>query len=557
MARVAEQIQSSPIAVDKSVRSEEIRALTSCRAGKIIPLTFIPILREDRVSVGRLRVSVDMAETMHTLLNAVNLTVYAHFISHAALERFAGGLDSLNRSYQGIPEPATGTVIPWVQTVAFNKDNELWKTLGVHWPPGGLINDALLEAYNILVNFRRRARSDKLPVRTRIDGALAAGFWKNTNLSYIVPDWDQAALDGEVELEFATEKLYIQGIGRIGTPTTYPNLAVTEVGPDGTSRSRTYANALIPADTTSNLRIESGSSGNPWLTAALNEAGVSLSLSNIELAKQTAAFAKLRERFDGIEDDYLIDLLMEGIRIPDEALTQPILLDRKSTIFGYSERHAMDGANLDQSVTTGKTVVDLTFRTPPMNAGGVILITAEIVPEQLYERQWDAYLGTSDPALLPNFMRDFLDPEKVQAVTNNFVDVLHDTPVSLFGYAPLNHAWKRSLTRAGGKFYRPDPNVFVEDRQRFWSVEVENPTLTKDFYLVTNPLPHSVFADTLSDAFEILTVGRVEIVGNTVFGAGLSEDTDAYEKIMDQVDTDRIVIAPIPVADAPGGEAGQ
>lgn len=531
--KVSETISTAPIATEKSVRGDEIRALTTGRAGKIIPVSYIPVLREDRVSRGRVRLKLDMAETIHPLMNSVNVTAYVHFIPFLAFERFNGSMDAYNRSYQGIGEPHNDTPIPFFTSVPFDKTREIWKTMGIHWKNGQPINNAPIEAYNALVNFRRKARSEKLALRSLTDTTLAEAFWKNSNLWHIVPDFDQAAMDGEVELQFATSDLPVRGIGRrIGTVTPETNVSVSENG-----KADVYPFAKGTND--ANYVFETGASGTPHIFAELAASGVRLSLANIELAKQTAAFAKLREKYSGMDDDYIIDLLMEGIRVPDEALKQPILLDRKSTIFGYSERHAMDGASLDMSVTTGETSLDLSFRTPPMNVGGLIMITVEIVPEQLYERQKDMFLATQDPATLPNFMRDFLDPEKVSVVRNDFVDVEHGTPSGTFGYAPLNHEWKRSLTRIGGKYYRPNPDTFVEDRQRFWAVEQLNPTLTSDFYLVNN-LPHSVFLDTISDPFEILTLGQAEIVGNTVFGKVLEEDGGHYDAIMDQVDKGRI-----------------
>lgn len=38
----------------------------------------------------------------------------------------------------------------------------------------------------------------------------------------------------------------------------------------------------------------------------------------------------------------------------------------------------------------------------------------------------------------------------------------------------------------------------------------------------------------------MLTLGRVEIVGNTVFGKVLEEDNGHYDAVMSQVDTSRI-----------------
>lgn len=539
MARMNEMIQTAPIAVEKSIRSDELRSLTSCQAGKIVPVAFVPLLREDRVSRGNVNISFDMAETTHPLLNAVNVTCYAHFISNLAFERF-DGMDSLNRSYQGIPEAHDATVIPWVDTIAFQETGEFWQALGVYWPNIQQINKNPLEAYNILVNYRRKARTDQLPVRAMQDTSLAEAFWKNSGMTHIVPDWDQAALDGEVPLEFANPEMHIQGFGRkIGQANTAEaDVNVYDRDADG-NLVNTVWDWGVATDGNALFMKSLDSVGNPVPTIDVRGSEIRLSLSNIELAKQTAAFAKLRDRYEGLDDDHIIDLLMEGIRVPDEAMKQPILLDRKSTVFGYTERHAMDGASLDQSVTTGQTRVSMNFRTPPMNTGGIVLITAEIVPEQLHERKSDIYLSTLDPAQYPNFMRDYLDPEKVEAVSNKYVDVLHSEPNNLFGYAPLNHAWKRSITRTGGKFRRQNPDTFVEDRQRFWSSDIVDPTLADDFYLVKD-LPNSVFADTISDPFEVLTLGSVSIIGNTVFGETLHEDAGSYEAIIDQVDTDRM-----------------
>lgn len=539
--KTGEVISTTPIAVDKSVRGDEIRALTSCRGGSVVPVAYVPLLREDRVSRGSVRLQLKMAETIHPLMNSVNVTAYAHFVPFFAFERFPG-MDSFNRSYQRVSEPLNGAVIPFFTTMPFDRNAAIWKTLGVHWPQGEPINAAPIEAYNTLVNWRRAARSRHLAASPRglLTTTLASAFWKHTNMGHIVPDFDQAAMDGEVELEFTRNRINVGGIAHVtGQPhTSVANRSVTQLSSSGGPDTRTYP--WSRATNTGNLVVNSTVDGIPDVFVELQDSGVKLSLSNIELAKQTAAFAKLREKYAALEDDHIVDLLMEGIRVPDEALRQPILLDKASTIFGYSERHAMDGASLDMSVTTGETSLDLTFRTPPMNTGGIVLITVEIVPEQLFERMYDHFLGTDNPQTLPNFLQDFLDPEKVQVVPNKYPDVMHSTPEGTFGYAPLNHMWKRSIARIGGKYYRPTPDTFMEDRQRFWSVERLNPTLETDFYLVRAPLPHSVFMDTVSDPFEILTLGSVQIVGNTVFGKTLEEDGGDFEHIMAHVDTTRI-----------------
>lgn len=522
--KTTEVISTAPIDIQKSIRGEELRTLTSCKAGKIIPVAFAPVLREDRVNKGNIRIALDMAETIHPLMNQVHVTAFVHFVPFFAFDRFTGGMDSFNRSYQGVVEPVSGTVIPFFQTMAFDKTAPLWKTMGVHWKNGTAINSAVVEAYNEVVNYRYRARSENLTERAATDTTLANAFWKNSNMGHIVPTYDSKMIDGEVPLT----------LGNVRMPLRSSSVHIV-TGSGGTAKYAPTANpGYVPG--TAGTEAQWGNE----LFVQLMEENATVSLANIEAAKKTAAFAKLRDQYSGLKDDHIIDLLMEGIRVPDETLKNPILLDRKSTYFGYNERPAMDGASLDMSVTTGSASLDLSFRTPPMNTGGVILVTLEIVPEQLFERCKDGFLGTGNPAYLPNALRDMLDAEPVAIVKNDFVDVEHSDPTGTFGYAPLNHQWKRSYTRIGGRYYRPNPDAFSEDRQRFWAIEKLNPTLTTDFYLCPDNLPHSVFLDNVSDPFEILAQGAIEFVGNTVFGSALEENSESYEKIAAQVDFSRI-----------------
>lgn len=532
---LTDTIKATPIQTDKSIRTEEVRAITSGDAGKSLPLAVFPVLREDRAN-GKLRIKFEMGETAQTLLNAINVTVRVDFVPYLAFERF-NGLDQLNRSYSGIPETDGGAVVPFFETVTFRRDAEFWNTLGMHFPEDSEVNSAPVEAYNALINFRRKARSTKLPLRSKTDRTLARAFWKNSAFNNIVPDFDQAMIDGEVDLNLAAMRLPVKGLGIKGSDSASTKTGVSETGETAT---RDYT-GWQTNDSNMDFFIEqeAGNAGFPAIYAELAEKGITLSLSNIEMAKQTAAFAALRKRFAGHDDDYIIDLLMSGVRVPDAQMAQPILLDRKSTLIGYNRRYATDAANLDKSVTTGETYVDLRFRTPALNTGGVILVTAEIVPEQLFERQYDFWLGETNVAKYPEFTRDFLDPEKVDIVPNKFVDVEHSDPDGTFGYAPLNHHWNRNIPRVGGKFYRQLGDPFVEDRQRIWSVETVDPALTEDFYLV-NELPKTVFADQNVHSFEITTIGGVQFIGNTVFGKGLQEDTGDYEALMADNDTSRI-----------------
>jgi hypothetical protein len=539
---LTETIRTTPMAVEKSVRSDKIRSLTSGRGGKIIPLAYAPMLREDRLANGRVTVQVDMAETAETLMNAVNVNVMAYFVPFLAFERFEGSLDRLNRSYMGQPDKEGGDVVPFFEALPYSPDFEVYRALGVHAPTGMNLNSAVVEAYNAIVNHRRRARSTKLPEREWNRQTLAEAFWVNPGMAHIVPDFDQAMIDGEAPLTLNVPKMPVEGIALKSNQLTNAykeTFNVKKTGGTAAENETGWVDRNSVGGTQIMISEDPDNPGFPGIFAELQAEGVTLSLANIEMAKKTAAFARMRKQYSGLDDDYIIDLLMQAIRVPDAQMAQPILLDRQRAVIGYTQRFATDSGNLDKHVTTGTTAVTLNMRTPPMNTGGVIMITAEVVPDQLFERQQDYFLTTTDADALPDFIRDYADPEKVARVANTHADVHHSVPDGTFGYAPLNHEWKRDLARIGGKYYRELGAGFVENRQKFWSQETVDPGLREDFYLV-NDLDHSVFADTMADPFEITTLGELTIVGNTVFGKGLQEDTGDYDSIAEEVDTDRI-----------------
>jgi len=519
---------TTPLTPKRSTRIDQKTVITSGNAGKIIPVACIPLLREDGVKRSRMQIAVEMMETAETLFNGVNVTVNAHLVPKLAFDRF-NGMDDLNRSYQGVPREDGETPIPFIETHTFSQaDNEFYKTLGMHAQGSATVNRDYIEAYNTVVNFRRKERSSSLTMRTMTDTSLAQAFWNHTTMAHIVPDFDQAIIDGEVALNVVNSnmKLMSESWSGVESDTNLGSLA-----------SPTGNWAFTPTYNGSTYDW-----GNE-IYAEMQENGITVSLSNIEMAKKTQAFAKARSMFQGHDDDYIIDTLMSGIRIPDQAMKQPILLAQQRTQMGYQQRFASDAANLDESVTVGGALVDITMRTPSINTGGVIVITAEITPEQLFERQKDHYLHNTSVNNYPEFTRDELDPEKVSIVTNDHIDVDHSNPDAVFGYAPLNHEYMRSAPNIGGKYYRPDVDAsFDEDRQKIWANETVDPELTEDFYLCNN-VHHKVFADSTSDAFEITARGTFEITGNTVFGGALKEATDDYDQVMADVDQTRLTKA--------------
>lgn len=539
--RLTEMVPSTPIPTQRSLRTDRGRVLTSADAGKILPLKYIPMLREDSVQRGRVRVDVLMQETAELLMNGVRVDVMAHYVPMLAFDRFNGSMEELNRSYQGQVGIA-GSVVPYfnTETSAAALDTTagaaatFLQTMGIH-TQASTLNTTVRDAYNVIVNHRRKARSASLPLRLENDWTLAEAFWSLDN-NHIVPDFDQKLIDGEVSLAGLTFQAPVKSTYAYSQAANHHKYA--GLATDTLSTNLAYAPEAIGST------IERD--GNYWLFndifAELQQGGnATMSLADIEQARKTAAFAKLRSMYDGIEDDHIIDLLMEGIRVPEETMKQPILLARGSTMLGYQQRYATDAANLDQSVTNGYATIDLNLRTPAMNTGGVILITAEIVPEQMWERKKDYYLYETNPDNLPNYLRDVLDPEQVEVVKNDHLDVNHSTPNGTFGYAPLNHAWNRDMVNVGGKYYRPANDAFTEDRAKIWTVETIDPTLSADFYLVSG-LHKKVFADTVADSFEITCLSDMQISGNTVFGQRLLEAdaTSDYEEITNLVDTNRI-----------------
>ena len=532
--RMTEMVPSTPIPTQRSLRTDRGRVLTSADAGKILPLKYIPMLREDAVQRGRVRVDVLMQETAELLMNGVRVDVMAHYVPMLAFDRFNGSMEELNRSYQGEAGIA-GSVLPYfnTETSAAALDTTagaaatFLQTMGIH-TQAATLNTTVRDAYNVIVNHRRKARSASLPLRAENDWTLAEAFWSLDN-NHIVPDFDQKLIDGEVALTGLTFK----------APVVSKDLSLfsgSSYGP-----SATTWNSVTSTTTPSGVAVTNAHELDT-IWAELTQGGNStMSLADIEQAKKTAAFAKLRSMYDGIEDDHIIDLLMEGIRVPEETMKQPILLARGSTMLGYQQRYATDAGNLDQSVTNGYATIDLNLRTPAMNTGGVIVITAEIIPEQMWERKKDYYLYETNADNLPNYLRDVLDPEQVEVVKNDHLDVNHSQPNGTFGYAPLNHAWIRDMVNVGGKYYRPANDAFTEDRAKIWTVETTDPTLSADFYLVSD-LHKKVFADQVADSFEITCLSDMQITGNTVFGQRLLEAdaTSDYEEITDLVDTNRI-----------------
>lgn len=537
------RMNTQPLQIQRSTRTHDIRVLTSFKPGVCAPVAYIPLLREDAMN-ARVRINCEMLETKELLLNRVMLRATAYVVPLLALERFQGSRDQFDRSYMGQPKDkdAGATVVPFVETQPFGAhgSNAVFRALGLHGKSTDQVNTAVVESYNKIINFRSNNRSANLPQRARLDATLAPAFWMHGRFESIVPDVDLAMMDGEIPLNVVEARMPIRnlGIGAEGAPNA--------VG--GKDSGGAFSGNGWRLDPTANGSTAgrgigimlSDASGLPDVFAELQQDGITVSLSNLELAKKTQAFAKLRQRFDGFDDEYLIDMLMEGLTVPDQFLKQPILLADKRAPISQVKRYATDSANLAASATSGGVEMTLNLRVPRLAVGGVVMVILEAVPEQLFERQADPFFHCQNHDKWPEADRDFLDPEKVEVILNKQIDTDHASPNNTFGYAELNWPWNNWPTRVGGKFLRPTANTATDDaRQRIYAVENVNPTLSADFYIV-NAMHQKPFLDLVSDPFEVTLAGAARIEGNTVFGPPLVEANGNYEAVLEDVPTERI-----------------
>lgn len=528
--------QVKPVNYPSSKRNHAIGKITSFKPGVCAPIAAIPMFRGDGIggrksgngewSSSRIKFSVEMAETKDRIANKVRARVTAYCVPWLALERFNGSRDEMDRSYAG-EQGLAGAVIPFIETHVAGAygASAFYRALGLHAKPGANINTMYLEAYNAIWNYRARNRSAKITQRNRLDQTLAPAFWAAGRFEHLVPDFDAATMDGHVALSVVEANMPVRQTNRTSGAASAASFSV---GAGSASGSDVFAHPTIRDETTK-------------IYAELQQNGISISLANIEMAKKVQSMALLRTKFEGHSDDYIIDTyLMNGLRIPDQAMKMPFLIADQTVEFSQALRHATDSGNLDEKAVSGFAECTLTLRVPNLDVGGVVIVQCEVLPDQLFERQQDAFLHATNTSTFPEAMRDYADPEKVDIVRNGFIDTDHSTPNGLHSYSPLNWLWNAFGPGIGGKFLKPQAgggtNVL---RQRFWAHEEQNPALSEGFFICKG-LTTSIFLDETSDPFELTANGNVVLTGLTQFGRTLIEATDNYEKVMEQMDQTRV-----------------
>lgn len=533
---------TQPISYSATRRPDNFSLVTTGRAGEIIPLYFGPLLRGDSAS-GRVDIQMQLAEMPRPIENLVTARAQSWLVPRPALPQFEGPAEYAH-SYEGTDISKLGatsrTPPALFDTVAAGaiatlEASEIFRATGLSLQTGNAVNTDYVDAYNLVANFRLAAHSSKL---TRYDYyqedattsvQLKPAFWPVNRMHAIVADYELALVKGSLELDV------IAGSVEITRDTNAAGWEVFNAGAETQPASvdiGTNASGFL-RDTTTPGNISLDPKGG--LLGSLAGQTVATSLADIDMARKTNAMARARAAMAGLNysgfnnDDVIISQLMQGYSVPESALQRPILLDSKTVVFGMTERHATDAANLDDSSTTGMASVSLSLNIPRMEYGGVYFHTVEVMPERLYERQKDPYLEVTTVDQLPNALRDVQNTLPVDVVENGRVDTKHSTPTGIFGYEPMNSKWRREFTRLGGEFRQLTPGTpNTAARTGIWQPDIVDQGMTSDHWLCPHPFPQDVFSAPSSDVIIISATQTLAITGITQFGDDLVEDNAEF-----------------------------
>jgi len=540
-----------PLSFPRTLRNDNQSLLTTGLAGEAIPFGFIPLFREDSAT-GRVTVVAELAEMPKPLENAVVGRLQTWAVSRSALPQFSG-IDEFTHAYQGKnitqlgaagrTPPALYDTVSASAVYATANGSEFMRATGLTVEASETWNTDYVDSYILVQNFRLAAHSSKM---TRYDYyqennttalQLKPAFWPRNRFHSVVADYEQALLVGALDLDVSAGQVPVSGIGTRG-------LAGTNTGPfkesDGSTVSYTAGSWWTGAAGGDDVFIrESATDANyPDVFADMASTTVTTTLASIDMARKQQSFAKAVAAMDGNQfsgfnnDDVLILDLMNGFSVAPELLNRPWLLDSKTGVFGMSERHATDAANLDDSVTVGQLSLSTSINVPSMKYGGIIFSTFEFMPERLYPRSSDEYLKVTTEAQLPNALRDSLNPEPVEIVTNGEIDTAHGTPGGTFGYRELNGKWNRERTLIGGDFQSLTPGTpATAARTAMWQPEYVNPVLTSDHWLCPHPFPQDVFSVPGNDTITLSVRVDCTISGLTQFGQQLVEDNSEFADI--------------------------
>lgn len=534
---------TTPVSFAQTTRKDTAVTMTSARAGVVVPVGYFPLFPGDSAS-GSVGIDVQLKEMPKPLLNAVHANFQAWFVPKSSHPQFPGR-DELMHAMTGEKIKSLGAADrdppPFYNVVdgtplATAAASKFFTTLGLHIPAGSEINTDLIDAFNVIYNFRLAAHSSRLTRRKYATEdmaaatALPAAFWPSSRLSRVVPDYERALVVGALDLDVIAGQIPVDVDLKATDVRRVSNDALVGEGTITTGAGGKLATGVTTTPSYVHVLGE--------VVGELGGSSISVSLADIDKARTTQAFAKLRTAYAGNDstgfdnDDTIVALLMQGISVPPDQFKRPWLLDSARVPVGFAERFATDAANLDQSVTLGRASGRLSLNVPHQDVGGVVIFTVEVLPERVDERMSDEWLYCSQFDDLPNALRDVQRVEPVDLVQNRRIDAKHTQPSGLYGYEPMNDKWNRDYTRLGGDFYMATPGGgWTENRSNIWQTEIVDPTYSETHFLAPQPFPHDVFADQSADAFECVARHVVAIRGNTQIGDVLAENGDDYDAV--------------------------
>lgn len=525
---IKNRMQTEPIPVVRQHRPLRVRTFTTGVPGRIVPVSAFGLLRGDSCS-GRVSVGIEMNETFEILYNRMHARVSSWFVPRVALDRFKRNRTYFERAARGhaVTDDEGAESIPYIETYAFPATADpISRSLGLAAKQGALVSTSYRESYNQIVNYLYRNRSKSLDQRDLDDTSLAYALWGPNAFTEIVPDFDDGMISGELGLTIAGQ-MPVQGgaspqILADGSLKFKRDGAGAELGvqinstANGNNVHTTGTGAVV-----SHAHYSAGLKTNfdpSELYVEMEQNDLTISLANIDQAQKLKAWAKLRERYEGHRDPYVLETLMAGLPIDDQAWYQPMLLDMKTVDIEQMKRMATNYDDMEQGMTNGVAQTTLGVNVPQNPFGGVVMMMIEFFPEQLYERQVDPEWMTTDLNKLPAYDQDVLNPMPVVEVKNGEVDVSHATPDARFGYARRNWMYANNPTRVGGDLYAPNATAATGIARRpIYATDVANPTLSEEFYL-TKTLGREIFVDQVVSPFKIGVGGSLDVMGLTVIG---------------------------------------
>ena len=303
---------TTPVKFNKTTRKDASVLMSSARAGVVVPAGYVPLLPGDSAS-GRVGIDIQLKEMPKPLLNAVHANVQAWVIPKSAHPKFAGR-DELQHAFTGKVIKALGSpdrtppdYFTVCSTAAVNSlaASPMFKTLGLHVVPNNPLHTDLVDAFQLVYNFRLAAHSSRLPRRkyaaeSVVEVAqLPPAFWPSSRFSRVVPDYERALVIGALDLDVAAGRLPVSGIG------VSPVGAATSAGPrdymsyEGTQSAGAHWRVGENISGTE-IVVEKAASGlRTKIFAEMGGQSVTTSLADIDKARTTQAFAKLRTAYAG------------------------------------------------------------------------------------------------------------------------------------------------------------------------------------------------------------------------------------------------------------------